>query len=227
MANVEAWNSKGHNAVVEYVYYKSDFRLQEKLNLTLLKEGSVAPDRVFHDVRLHHYPPSYDLAERWLKGAENNYTLGDYNKASYAFGVASHYISDSFVAPHYISKEPGSLHSKFERLNNYNFDVKCYIQDINLNESLVQASKNKEDWLNWTLTFNSDIPRRELQQAINLTMPVFLNTFNSGCNNFSIEIIKQGFYINNNTIIFLSLILVSYLVFVLNKRYKISKRIRF
>lgn len=227
MSNVEAWNSKGHQTVVEIIYYKSDFGTQSKLNLTLLKEGAVAPDLVFHDVVKHHYPPSYDLAQKWLKGAENNYTFGNYNKASYSFGVAAHYISDSFVAPHYISKEPSSLHSEFERLSNYSFKIDCYKNDVNLNSSLFQASKNKEDWLNWTLTKNSGIPKRAYKDAVNLTSLVFLDTFNASCNNFETEIVKQNFRLNNKIIIFFSLITISYFSFILNKKYKINKRIKF
>ena len=227
IGNVEAWNSNGHRTVVEIAYYSADISLQQKLNLTLLKEGATAPDLVFHDVVKHHYPPSYNLAEKWLKEARYYYYLNDYNQASYSFGVASHYISDSFVAPHYISKEPGSLHSKFERIQDYNINVKCYKQEINLNSSLNEASGNKKDWLNWTLTYNPEIPRKEFAQAVNLTIPIFLNTFDSDCNNLKTEVINKGFRLNNNTIIFLSLILISYLTFFVNKKYKLTKKIKF
>lgn len=227
LGEVDAWNFNGHQAIVETAYYHAGFSLQQRLNLTLLKEGSIAPDKNFHDVRLHHYPPSYYLAERWLKSAKNNYSLGDYNKASYAFGVASHYISDSFVAPHYTSREPGSLHAEFERLKNFRVNIKCYKSNIDLNESLYQASRNREDWTSWVLSKNESIPRKEFEQAINLTIPVFITTFNSTCNLFQTEIIKRNFIINQNMIIFLSLISMLYLTTILNKKFKIIRRIRF
>ena len=227
ISNVDAWNSKGHQTVAEYAYYNSGFELQNKLNLTLMKQGSTAPDLVFHDVVKHHYPPSYYLAERWLQAAKDNYSLKDYNKASYAFGIASHYISDSFVAPHYISKEPSSLHSEFERIKNYSFNLECYKANFNLNQSLEQASKNKEDWTKWTLTKDEEIPRRAYKGALNLTSLVFLDIFNSTCNNFKTEIIKQRFRLNNNIIIFFLLIAICYFSFVLNKKYGFTKRIRF
>ena len=227
MPNTLAWNSKGHQAVVETMYYAAEFELQKKLNLTLLKEGSTAPDLVFHDVRSHHYPKSYPLAEKWINDAKKNYENQDYNEASYAFGVASHYISDSFVSPHYLSKEPGSLHSEFERIKSYNLSIKCYNSVVNLNESLKDATRNREDWTNWSLTKDPNIPRRELEQAINLTFPVFLTTFNSTCNNFKTEIIKQNFKKNDDVLIFISLTFISYLSFILNRRYKMIKRIRF
>jgi len=227
MPDISAWNFQGHQTVAETMYYSADFSLQKKLNLTLLKEGAIAPDKVFHDVRLHHYPPSYQLAQKWLNEADYYYKKEEYNNASYAFGVASHYISDSFVAPHYISKEPASLHSQFERIKNYNLDVKCYKSEINLNESLYAASKNEKDWSEWVLTKNESIPKREFEQALNLAFPVFLNTFNSTCNDFKTEVITQNFYINKNVIIFLIINFVVYLTFIFNRRYKIIKRIKF
>ncbi len=119
------------------------------------------------------------------------------------------------------------MHTEFEKIKDYNIKINCYNSLINLNESLKEASKNKEDWTNWTLTKNPEIPKKEFEQAVNLTFPIFLNTFNSSCNNFETEIIKGKFRINNNIIIFLSLILIIYLTFILNKKYKLSKRIRF
>lgn len=227
MSNAMAWNFKGHQAIVEKSYYSADFELQKKLNLTLIKEGSIAPDRVFHDVRLHHYPPSNGLAEKWLNETIYYYKIKDYNKASYSFGVASHYISDSFVAPHYISREPSSLHSEFERLNDFKVNVKCYNFEVNLNESLKEASKNKDDWTLWTLSKNQSIPKREFEQATNLTLIVFLNSFNSSCNNFQTEVTKNNLILNKNVIIFLSLVVLIYLIYYLNKKSFVIKRIRF
>jgi hypothetical protein len=162
-----------------------------------------------------------------LKASKNNYSLKDYNKASHAFGVASHYIADSFISPHYISKEPGSLHTEFEKIKDYKIRINCYNSLINLNESLKEASRNKEDWTNWTLTKNPEIPKREFEQAANLSMLIFLKIFNSSCNNLETEIIKKDFRINKDIIIFLFLILISYLTFIFNKKYKLIKRIKF
>jgi hypothetical protein len=229
ISSVDAWNFKGHQSIVEIVYYASDFKLQEKLNLTLLKEGAIVPDHVFHDVRLHHYPPSYNLAEKWLNSAKEEYDNKNYNNASYSFGVASHYISDSFIAPHYISREPGSLHSEFETqaIKNFNEKIKCYKTKINLNETLFNGTKNKDDWILWTLSKNETIPKREYLHALNATFPIFLEIFNSTCNNFHTEIIKQKFHLNFKVIIFIILILIYYLFYILNKKYKLIKRIRF
>ncbi len=191
--NVNAWNSYYHQSLAEKAYYSLDFDVQGKLNLTLIKEGAVAPDLVFHDVVWHHYPPSYYLAVKWLDKANVSYQNKDYNEASYDFGIASHYISDSFVAPHYIKGEPGKLHSEFENLKPYRFKTKCFYEEINLNQSLEKGSLNKEDWGKWLINKDKTIPQKEVEQALSTLYPVALKTFNSSCNNFQTEIVKKKF----------------------------------
>jgi len=196
--NVEAWNSFYHKSLAEKAYYSMDFETQENLNLTLILKGSTDPDLVFHDVVKHHYPPSYDLAVKWLDKAELSYKNLDYNDASYSFGVASHYISDSFVSPHYISKEPGNLHSEFENIDRkYRFKAKCYYEEYDLNQTLYQGSLNKEDWASWLMNKDSEIPKKELEQALTALYPVAQDTFSSNCNNFETEIVKRRFNLLN------------------------------
>ena len=110
-----AWNWQTHPAFVESMYYQLSDEDQSNFNLTALQEGSLAPDRDFHDNRYHHYPPSYNLTLYWLQKARTSYAQGDFPEASYAFGVASHYVSDSFAAPHNIEKESSKDHSFYER----------------------------------------------------------------------------------------------------------------
>lgn len=211
--NILAWNSYNHHLIVETIYYNLDFNTQQELNITAMKIGSVAPDRVFHDNRLHHYPPSYNLAVNWLKAAEENYSLGNYDEASYSFGVASHYISDSFVAPHYIAKEPSSLHSKFENIR-YKPKTKCFSSNYNLNQSLYLASKNEADWGEWLISKNSSIPEKELEQSLTLLFPIALEVFNTSCNDLETEIIKKKFNpLNRNVIIYIILLITALLLY--------------
>ena len=225
---VNAWNSVTHKALATKAYYSLDFDTQAKLNLSYITEGAVAPDLVFHDVVLHHYPKSYYKAEEWLEKAKIDYANKNYNEASYDFGVASHYITDSFVAPHYISKEPSSLHSEFENIKNYKFKTKCHNDNLDLNYSLSLGRLNKEDWTPWLLTKNQSIPKKGVEQALYALYPVALETFNSSCNNLKTEIIKRKFsFINKNLIIFFAILIVIYLVYYFNKRYKFIRKIRF
>src|SRR3989344_4367570 len=130
---VYGWVWETHQMFAEKTYNSMPSDLREKLNLTAMKEGAIAPDKDFHDNIKHHYPPSYELALKWL-----NFSCDadcDYNNIIYNFGVASHYISDSFVAPHYIAKEPSYLHSEFER-QSYISKVKCYDYNLDLEDAL-------------------------------------------------------------------------------------------
>ena len=198
IGNVEAWNSFYHRSLAEKAYYSIDFETQENLNLTLILKGSTDPDLVFHDVVKHHYPPSYELAVKWLDRAKLSYKNLDYNNASYSFGVASHYISDSFVSPHYISKEPGNLHSEFENIDKkYRFKTKCYYKEYDLNQTLYSGSLNKEDWASWLISKDGNIPKKELEQALTALYPIAIEVFNSSCNNFETEIVKRRFNLLN------------------------------
>ena len=191
--NVNAWNSYWHKALVDKAYYSLDLKTQENLNLSLIEYGSTAPDLVFHDVVKHHYPPSYYLADRWLNSAKVNYSNGHYNDASYSFGIASHYITDSFVSPHYISKEPGSLHSEFENIKDYRFKTKCFYHEYDLNYTLYIGSLNKDDWALWLLSKDQEIPEKGVEQALSALYLISQDTFNSSCNNFETEITKRKF----------------------------------
>ena len=190
--NVNAWNSYNHKALVDKVYYSLDFETQKNLNLSSMEEGSIVPDKVFHDVRLHHYPPSYNKSLFWLDKAKIDYRNKNYNEASDDFGIAAHYISDSFVAPHYISKEPGSLHSKFENIKDYRFKTECHDDKLDLEENLIIGSKNKEDWGLWIVNQTYDLPKKEIEQSLYTLYPFALETFNSKCNDFKTEIVKRS-----------------------------------
>ncbi len=214
---VEGWNSNYHRSLAETVYYHLDPEIRGNLNLSLIKYGATSPDLVFHDTRFHHYPISYGLAERWLIGAKLNYSLKEYNKASYSFGVASHYISDSFVAPHYVSREPGSLHSEFENIN-YKFKSKCNANKIDLNQSLYLGSLNQEDWAIWLLSKNKNIPEKEVEEALSVLYPISLETFNSSCNNIETEISKKSYFNFKN--VFYILIITFPIYFLIRKFFK-------
>ncbi len=173
-----AWNWQTHQMFVEKTYNSMPLDLREKLNLTAMKEGAIAPDKDFHDNVKHHYPPSYELALKWL-----NFSCDvdcDYNQVSYDFGVASHYISDSFVAPHYISKEPSYLHSEFER-QNYISKVKCYDYNLNLEDGLKIGSENYKDWGEWLVSKDKNIIYNEIDEAMTAIYSVAFDKFNFEC----------------------------------------------
>ncbi|MEW6063374.1 MAG: zinc dependent phospholipase C family protein [Nanoarchaeota archaeon] len=183
LPSAAAWGWNVHQNLAEKVYNSFQIDVQANLNLTLIKEGSIAPDKVFKNNRLHHYPPTYGLTKEWFDKAREAYENKDYNNASYAFGVMTHYISDSFVAPHYINGEDYKLHAQFEnQVKNYELKTKCNKQKYDLNKSLYYGSIAAEkEWEPWLASRDSLIPKNEAERAVELLYSVSLDLFNTSC----------------------------------------------
>ena len=100
--SASAWHVVTHENIAEKIYYSMPHNVQHNLNLSEIRMGAAAPDLIFKDSKDggHKYPKSYQKAENWLKKGKTAYQKGDCNYASYCFGVASHYISDSYVVTH-------------------------------------------------------------------------------------------------------------------------------
>ena len=179
-----AWTWDGHQLIVENIYDSMPEELQNKLDLEMLKEGSIAPDKTFKDFINHHYPRSYDKYLYYINLSTYNYKNQNYKQASFNFGVASHYISDSFVAPHYVRYESEYLHSKFEDQGlDYKIDINCKVilsQDLNKTLSIEASSKQKE-WKNWLKTKDNTMPSEKLQAAQDIILSISEDTFSYKC----------------------------------------------
>ncbi|MBI5871607.1 zinc dependent phospholipase C family protein [archaeon] len=136
-----AWNAETHKKIAENVYLGMEG--MDGFNLSLMKQGAIAPDFVFKDYTNHHYPESFAKMLNWMNISRRAYHEGNIDLASYAFGVASHYISDSFVAPHYIANEDSNMHSKFE--NGAKISAGCKIKEDYALKG-INTSKMKNDW---------------------------------------------------------------------------------
>jgi len=203
----QAWNSKTHQLIVEELYYSIPYELESKLDLELMRNGSTSPDLIFHDQRTHHYPTSYNKTIEWLNKTKEQIKNNDYENASYSFGVVTHYISDSFVGPHYISKEDPKLHTKFE-YQIEKISTKCNNSSFDINKTLEKASiDNQQDWYSWLKTKNKEIPEKELDGAMDLLFPLFLETFNTSCEERKTEIVYEPFSFNPRLIIYLAIII--------------------
>ncbi len=222
-----SWNWPNHQILVERVYYTLDFKTQQELNITLLKEGAIAPDKVFHDNVRHSYPRSYAQTKIWLEKASDSYDKKDFDNASYFFGIASHYISDTFAAPHNVQKEPPKLHLEFESVK-YKPKTKCtgnkIIQDLNY--SLFEATQGKkEDWSEWVNTRNDEIPKKGIDQSLELLYPLAIQIFNSSCSIIETEIIKIPFKIyNKKSLILLSIVILVLFLYFIKKKNKFKIR---
>lgn len=193
-----AWDWETHKEIVNKLYYSTPYELQSKLDLDLLQQGSIAPDKDFHDNVLHHFPPTYNKTIFWLNKTQYYLSIKDYPNASYSFGVATHYISDSFVAPHSITGEDYKLHAKFEK-SPIPLKTKCENKEYNLFQNLEKAALNSNDWGIWLKNQTKEIPQKELEQAMQLIFPLFLDTFNTTCEVRTTTIQEEKFQIGNKT----------------------------
>lgn len=178
-----AWDWQTHPRIAQKSVEALPLEVQNKINMTLVHQGSIDPDSVFHDNVHHHYPPAYDKATHWLNITKIAWKKEDYNNASYAFGVASHYISDSFATPHYIAKEPSWLHSKYEKQpNQFEIQTACSNKKINIKERLEQESNKEYLWSVWLEEYDPSIPQGQVEKATELMYSVALETFETTCN---------------------------------------------
>ncbi len=111
---VSAWAAPNHYDIVEEVYYSLPNDAQERLDLSQMINGADDPDFKFFDFQYHSFPASKEKANEWLERGQDYYSNGNYEQASYCFGVATHYLSDSVCPPHSEGGHPGYEHTNFE-----------------------------------------------------------------------------------------------------------------
>lgn len=119
MGSASAWNAgpdKTHELIATQLYHDMPTSISQNLDLVEMKKGANYPDVKDAGSKYKHaYPASADYAEKYLKMAMKDYqnaikttnpTLKTrfFKQESYHLGMASHYISDTFAAPHTTSK---------------------------------------------------------------------------------------------------------------------------
>jgi hypothetical protein len=174
-----AWTWDTHSAVVDQVYHSMPISIQSKLNLSAMRDGSNDPDQVFHDYRDHSYPYSYNKAVYYLNLAKSYYKEKKYNQASKDYGIASHYISDTFSAPHCVSGETSTQHQAYEKTGTkltphitvVNGDLKTLMQNGYIS--------GKTDWNYWEKTKNSYYVQKDLNLATSVTYKAIMNSLGS------------------------------------------------
>lgn len=164
---VSAWNWPTHEEFSVKVHESFPQDIKSNLNLTLIKEGSIMPDKVFQDYERHSYPNSVEMADYWLRVSHNSYLEGNYTVASVSLGIATHYISDSFAAPHNVNNEDYSMHSKFEtEAEGMPFFASCKVGKKDPEFYLSKAVVGKTDWGLWLRNKASNIQSKELSNAL-------------------------------------------------------------
>ena len=87
-----------HYEIVAATYYALPADVQSKLSLELMMDGADDPDLKFFDYQNHKYPENQQKVDYWLNKGNTDYKNGNYQDASYSFGVATHYIADGCCA---------------------------------------------------------------------------------------------------------------------------------
>lgn len=164
MSSVSAWDWITHEEIVESNYYSLPSDIQHNLNLNLMKKGSMTPDFVFFDFKYHSYPNSYGKAVYWLNKGQSYYKKGDFYYASYCYGVSSHYITDSFSAPH-AAGVGGLQHIIYEAKASF---LKPDVVNItgNLNSTMYNGDLNgTKSWNMWIKNKNDSLIQNDLDHA--------------------------------------------------------------
>lgn len=183
MPVADAWSWKTHSDIVDVVYNGLPVDVQKNLDLNMMRDGSNDPDEKFHDFTDHSYPGSLDKAQSWLDQGKAAYDSGNYPQASYDYGVASHYISDTFSAPHAVSGESSSEHSSYEDSAKRLTPVANYVTgDLN---TLMQDGKNQgaKSWANWVEVRDDPIIQNDLNRGASVTLSAIRNSINSTSTN--------------------------------------------
>ena len=179
----DAWTWKSHSDIVDVVYYGLPVDVQQKLDLNAMHDGSNDPDEKFHDFTYHSYPKSYDKAKMWLDQGKAAYDNGDYINASYDYGVASHYISDTFSAPHAVSRENYADHSKYENHAKKLTPIATPVNgDLN---TIMQDGKTQGavSWNNWLQTHDDSIIQNDLNKGSSASLSAIKDSINNTSSN--------------------------------------------
>ncbi|MGB9937716.1 MAG: zinc dependent phospholipase C family protein [Methanobacterium sp.] len=202
---VSAWNYNTHQEIVESNYNSMPADIKQNLNLNAMKDGSDDPDFRFMDFKNHGYPNSYGKAEEWLNKGQYYYKNGDYYYASYCYGVASHYITDSFSAPH-TAGASGPNHTLYEAKASFlSPQIIQSTGDLNSAMSEEQLS-GKNNWNNWLKSEDNFIIQSDLNKATSVSYNTMYESINNlDSNKYPVEEKKSSFQ-NSLSMLLISLI---------------------
>tara|TARA_Y100000310_G_C20526002_1_gene736067 strand:- start:6 stop:749 length:744 start_codon:yes stop_codon:yes gene_type:complete len=182
ISGISAWNWEIHENFAEGTYYFLEEDLKNKLDLEEMRRGAIVPDKEFKDFVRHHYPYSYEQALIWLDKSKEAYENEDYKNSSYFFGIASHYITDSFSSPHNIKGEEGKFHQKYE--NSASFEAvsfNCLNKDFELEKELSGAVDTGKDWELWLETRDNKIIKKHLEKSFEVLFFTASEVYGSDC----------------------------------------------
>ena len=175
----DAWTWDTHSEIVDVVYQGLPTDVQQKLDLNIMRNASNDPDEVFKDFTDHSYPKSYEKAKSWLDQGKAAYDRGDYKNASYDYGVASHYISDTFSAPHCVSGESSSDHSKYEDQAKKLKPSATYSSGDLKSKMETGYNQGKISWSEWLKTKDNAIVQNNLNMGASTALSAIQDSINN------------------------------------------------
>lgn len=160
-----AWEWKAHKKIVDEVYVNLPGDVKQNLHpyLEVMKDGSTYPDTIEGDKINHGYPGSYNKTNYWLDKGKIAYEKSDYKEAAWCFGVASHYITDTFSAPHsgWINNK-----EKYWQIGNDLNPKKHDFHYSNLESMLNYGKERAANTIgNWNKTEDRDIVQQDLNRG--------------------------------------------------------------
>lgn len=176
--SASAWNYTTHQNIATQIYNSLPRDIQQNLVRNQMIIGANVPDVVFNDTNNHMYPASVPCAETWLNNGEQAYLAGNYSYASYCFGIASHYISDTFSAPHCFVTKSFKLHSTYEnQVTNYTPEIHYMNGTL---ESIMQTgyTNGRTDYQTWSKTQDPTITPKDLNNGASASYTAIINAIN-------------------------------------------------
>lgn len=174
-----AWKWTTHSRIVDQTYKSMPYSIKKHLNLAAMRDGSNDPDQKFRDFRAHSFSSSYTRATKWLTKGKNAYHAKNYYYASYCFGVASHYISDTYSAPHCVSGESSYMHTKYETQGNKLTPKVTYSSTKLYNWMRTGYYTGKTHWNTWKNTKNTKIVQYDLNRGTSASYSAIRKTIAS------------------------------------------------
>jgi hypothetical protein len=164
-----AWSIPTHYEIAEKTYYALPADVQSKLSLELMIKGAGDPDLKFLDYQYHKYPANQAKVDYWLNIGNIEYKSGNYDDASYSFGVASHYISDGCCPPHCMNNVSSYYHFIYElsalpltpEINKSSGDINLIMKNDHL--------EGKDSWQSWIKSKNNIYIQNDLNRAVSVS----------------------------------------------------------
>jgi len=214
-----AWKLKTHYDVAEAAYNALPQEVRDNLNLDEIKRGSVAPDNESFGQH-HRYPNTVTQTQYWLGYALDEYLAGGYDNASYALGVACHFIADSTVVPyHNVSIQNFELHDEYEATGaGFTPASPSYIENFNISAALTAFNQGAYNRLSlWTASETSkkaSMVREDVDRAATFTYNAWVQTLG-----IEVPVSKSSIFIDARVIAVIVLVVIVVVIVISANRF--------